>query len=369
MILYPVVWTAGSSGGGGGGASDSFTTFQTDTGTSPVADGPTDTLTLTSDDTAAYSFDGDATTDTVSLVIEDASASNRGLVNTTTQMIQGQKTFANNYTNNISNNNTLYVQHLENISADVPGSYINASIHELSLYGNFDRTGGFGIASNSQTTLYDDSDIGYLLSSLNQATNLGDGIVDNLIGVFGGIYMDGAGSATNAVSYLGAVECINGTITDAVSFQGEILYTGGTLTNGYILRASTNDATNKWGFYLDIGTSENYLSGGLEIDERLQLAQGSDVTAANDLTLGTGNAFKITGNTTINAITTIGWKDGSSITLRFTGTPTVKHNTTGGAGTAVMLLAGSVDLSAANNTVLGLMLINGEWHEIYRKVA
>lgn len=103
---------------------------------------------------------------------------------------------------------------------------------------------------------------------------------------------------------------------------------------------------------------------------RVQFGRGADVTAANNLTLGAGgNVFVITGNTQINAITTAAWQAGSEITLIFTGTPTVKHNTAGGAGTAVMFLAGSVDLTAANNTVLKLVYDGTQWQEVSRKVA
>ena len=103
---------------------------------------------------------------------------------------------------------------------------------------------------------------------------------------------------------------------------------------------------------------------------RFERKKGADIVAANDLTLGTdGDVFVITGNTQINAIITANWQEGSHITLKFTGTPTVKHNTAGGAGTAVIMLAGSVDLSAADNTILGLAFIESEWQEVSRKAA
>ncbi len=103
---------------------------------------------------------------------------------------------------------------------------------------------------------------------------------------------------------------------------------------------------------------------------RVEQNKGSNIVAANNLTLGLGgNTFTITGNTTINAITTANWQGGSHVTLIFTGTPTVNDNTTGGAGTAKILLAGSVPLSAANNTVLGLIYDGVQWQETFRKVA
>lgn len=103
---------------------------------------------------------------------------------------------------------------------------------------------------------------------------------------------------------------------------------------------------------------------------RLQEAKGINVTAGNNLTLGLdGNVFVITGNTTINAIITANWQAGASIVLIFSGTPTVKHNTAGGAGTATMLLSTSVDMTAAANTVLGLCYDGTNWQETFRKFA
>jgi hypothetical protein len=69
--------------GSGGGGSFAFGVFQTDTGTYPTADSATDILTLTTLDTATYSFGGNATTDTVTLSINTASGSQNGLISST----------------------------------------------------------------------------------------------------------------------------------------------------------------------------------------------------------------------------------------------------------------------------------------------
>jgi len=74
-IPYPFIWNSlGSGGGGGGGSSDSFTTIQTPSGTSPVADSTTDTLTLSSSGTV--SITGDSSTDTVSFDIASGAITN-----------------------------------------------------------------------------------------------------------------------------------------------------------------------------------------------------------------------------------------------------------------------------------------------------
>ncbi len=93
------------------------------------------------------------------------------------------------------------------------------------------------------------------------------------------------------------------------------------------------------------------------------------ITATNNLILD-GNSNVVSGNTQINAITNIGGLTGGTVlTLIFTGTPIVKHNTAGGGGTAKIFLAGSVDFQAALNSVLCLMFDGIQWQEISRKVA
>lgn len=135
------------------------------------------------------------------------------------------------------------------------------------------------------------------------------------------------------------------------------------------------------GFYSDTANTQQLSIGGTLHTTRSTVAtlhtkrneqsKGADVAAANDLTLGTdGNGFVITGNTQINAITKADRQAGSIISLVFTGTPTVKHNTAGGAGTSVILLAASVDLIVlAANTTLTLMYDGGNRQELARKLA
>lgn len=88
------------------------------------------------------------------------------------------------------------------------------------------------------------------------------------------------------------------------------------------------------------------------------VSEQKTLAAANDLTLTDGNAFEITGATQINAIATALWIAGSQVTLMFASTPTVKHNTAGGAGTAVILLAGAVDFVATTGDTLTLLYSN-----------
>lgn len=91
-------------------------------------------------------------------------------------------------------------------------------------------------------------------------------------------------------------------------------------------------------------------------------------TAANDLVLPVASLVTVSGNTQINAITTAGYVAGASVTLLFSGSPTVKNNTTGGAGTAPVLLAGSFDFATGANVILGLIYDGTQWQETFRKV-
>lgn len=92
-------------------------------------------------------------------------------------------------------------------------------------------------------------------------------------------------------------------------------------------------------------------------------------TAANNFTLTNGNVFTVSGSTQINAITTTGWQAGSTVILIFSGSPTVKHNTAGGAGTAPIILAGATDFAASANDVLTLSYNGTNWYETTRKLA
>lgn len=153
---------------------------------------------------------------------------------------------------------------------------------------------------------------------------------------------------------------------------GQITATDGsslTIDNGaslYIANAPTIDGsvtiTNAYALWIDAGSAR--------FDGRVLGTQGADIASANDLTLGAdGNVFEITGTTQINAITTSGWQNGARVTLLFTSIPLVKHNTAGGAGTAVILMGNAgLDrgMTAGDSLTLVLSEIGGTqaWREI-----
>lgn len=204
------------------------------------------------------------------------------------------------------------------------------------------------------------------------AINNGPGQINNAIGVSGLILNLDVGHIDNATSFFALAPGNLG---------------GGTIDNcyGLFLEDTTGIAVNNYNIYSDGAVSKNIFIGlvgignaapaealhvtlNARVDGRILSAQSS-VVAANSLTLGNANQFTVSGNTQINAITTAGWTAGSHITLIFSGAPTIKHNTAGGAGTAVIFLDGSADLLAAANTILGLTYDGTSWQQTFLKAA
>lgn len=99
---------------------------------------------------------------------------------------------------------------------------------------------------------------------------------------------------------------------------------------------------------------------------RHQDKTGANVASGTTITLGgDGNAFPITGTTTINHITTTDWQSGSLVTLFFSTAVTVTHNA--GAppgGTAPILLAGAANFSATANDTLTLRYDGTSWRQV-----
>ena len=112
--------------------------------------------------------------------------------------------------------------------------------------------------------------------------------------------------------------------------------------------------------------------GDIVASARIQRFQGADVASANNLVLGAGNVFEITGTTQINLMSNLTWQNGSQVTLLFTSTPTVKHGqTTSGTNITIRLSLGLDFVATAGNTLtLVLSEIGGTqaWREVSRAV-
>lgn len=113
---------------------------------------------------------------------------------------------------------------------------------------------------------------------------------------------------------------------------------------------------------LDLG------SGNARFDGRVLKSKGADVAAAATLTVGgDGNLFTITGNTNIDFITTTTWIPGSELTLEFTGTPTLNHNTAAPpANTAPLFLSASTPFVCTVGCVLKFIYNGTVWKELSR---
>lgn len=115
-----------------------------------------------------------------------------------------------------------------------------------------------------------------------------------------------------------------------------------------------------------IDDSDNVvIPGDLEVQNRFLGAKGDDVASANDITLGDGNYFDITGTTNINTISATGWTEGSIVTLQFDAILTVNHLTSGTG--AQIDLQGAANFTTAAGDHLVLQYASSQWHELTRK--
>lgn len=121
---------------------------------------------------------------------------------------------------------------------------------------------------------------------------------------------------------------------------------------------------------LNSGTEKFYIDkdGSYQGTGRQLGSQGADVTAANDITLGLGNYFDITGATEIQRILGTGWTVGSKVILQFDGAPLIKHGTAAGSSYYGFKLAGGVDFQASADDTLVLVFDGAWWREIARTV-
>lgn len=195
-----------------------------------------------------------------------------------------------------------------------------------------------------------------LFSVINTGSGTGD---------WSSIEVRNAAASTDAIR----MYCLGtGFTTSGTNVQDAGVLTTGTNISGGMSIGTQASADLR--FYSNNTLRTTIQAGGNTIHTaRVQLSKGANVASAGDLTLGSaGNSFSITGTTTINAITTTNWQAGSIIILIFASTPTVKHNTAGGASTAKMLLNGGVDFVASANDVLTLIYDGTNWLECSRSI-
>lgn len=168
----------------------------------------------------------------------------------------------------------------------------------------------------------------------------GDGGALNLRGGMGGATGDGA-----------AVTIAGGAGGSTSGNSGGITINAGSVTSGTIADISigATAATN-----IILGDSA-LTSQVILFNNRFQGFQGTDVTSANDITLGRGNYFDITGATTINRIASAGWRAGSTIRLRFDSNPQITDGVAAGGGFASILLNGTANFATTAGSTLTLL--------------
>ena len=106
------------------------------------------------------------------------------------------------------------------------------------------------------------------------------------------------------------------------------------------------------------------LSGtDVELSGRLKTDKGADVASATAMTLGAdGNAFDITGTTTIVTIPSTNWSAGNLIHLQFDGVLTVTHSSAADS----ILLGDQANMTTAAGDVLSLFFNGTNWVEVSR---
>ncbi len=122
---------------------------------------------------------------------------------------------------------------------------------------------------------------------------------------------------------------------------------------------------------IDVGagaiTTTGTLSGGTIASGGRTLGyKGSDVTSANDITLGQGNFFGVLGTTTIERIASAGWADGSVITLGTAASVQISNDVASGGGFNQIALAGSADIAMTAGSTLTLIISSTKWKEVSR---
>ncbi len=118
----------------------------------------------------------------------------------------------------------------------------------------------------------------------------------------------------------------------------------GSTVQAYDAATTKNDASNTF-------TGNNTFTGSVT------LRQGVDVASATALTLGDGNAFDITGTTTITSIATKGV--GAQVTLQFDGILTLTHH-----ATDLVLPNGNDITTAAGDILVFYEYATGDWRLI-----
>jgi len=182
------------------------------------------------------------------------------------------------------------------------------------------------------------------------------------------------GAGTNSGWYSSAAGVVNLTLggTERFRFQlASMRWVQGTASTPQLTLAADND-TGMWletgvtGFTVDSTEIGRFNANGLVMNSRVQGKQGANVASANDITLGAGNLFVITGTTTVNRIAVANWQAGSEVTLTLASGITIADGVATGGGFNSIQLAGGVNLVTIAVTNLKLVYDGTDWKEVSR---
>lgn len=133
-------------------------------------------------------------------------------------------------------------------------------------------------------------------------------------------------------------------------------------TTGYVIGPPERNAVTA------DGLSDSLVSQG-----RFDESKGATVASGGTVTLGNdGNFFEVSGTTTVNFITTTGWRSGARVDLYFQGALTLTNQASSPpGGTAVLRLTGATNATVTAGTTISLRYdaANSWWREISRSAG
>lgn len=97
-------------------------------------------------------------------------------------------------------------------------------------------------------------------------------------------------------------------------------------------------------------------------------SEGSNTASANDITISYGSFFTVTGSVEMRGLIQLGFPSGTIISMKFTGTPLIKHNGAASGGFGKYLLNGSIDFTPTAGSILTLLFDGTNWNEVTRMV-
>jgi hypothetical protein len=105
------------------------------------------------------------------------------------------------------------------------------------------------------------------------------------------------------------------------------------------------------------------VTGNVTVTARFLKHRGAGIASAATVTLGAdGNAFAITGTTTVKGLVTSGWTAGTRVTLELVSGITINHNdATPGAGAVAILLRAAANLTTSAVYMLDLVYNGTNW--------